>query len=237
MAAKKSIKKISISLVIPTYNDEKVIKEQLLACERILKQFCNEFEIIVSDDASHDSTPQILTQIAHNRKKIRLENNRQNIGITANVRKLYLLAKKEFVMFYSADGDWDPNDLKKIIFTQIKNNADIVIGKRRRKIGYTPYRHFVSFMHRFLPLILFGVDTKDPGGIKLIKRSLAQIELVSKSQLFEAEMVIRAKKSGAKLCWCEVKYKKPSIGAGFGGNFNSALASFVDLIRLRLLIP
>lgn len=237
MKEKKGIKKLSISLVIPTFNDERVVEKQILACERILKQFCEEFEIIVSDDASYDTTPQILTRIASNNHNIRVANNNLNIGITANVRKLYKLAKKEFIMFYSADGDWDPRDLRKIIITQIENEADIVIGKRGKKIGYTLYRHFVSYLHRFLPLIMFGVDTKDPGGIKLIRRKFAQIKLISKSQLFEAEIIIRAKKSGAKLCWCVVKYKKPSIGAGLGGSLNSAFASFIDLIRLRFLIP
>lgn len=227
-------KKINVSLVIPTYNDEKTIIKQVLICEKILKAITNKYEVIIADDKSKDSTPILLKKHFSKKKNFKIITNKNNLGITKNVRQLYMAAKLEFVLFYSADGDWDPRDVGHLIETQEKYDADIVIGKRKKKIGYTTYRQFISTMHRILPIIFFGVDTVDPGGIKLIKRKLVHTPLVSSSQFFEAEIIIRAKKKGNKISSYPVVYKKPRTGAGYGGAFKSALESFSDLLLLRI---
>lgn len=229
----KGKKKLSVSLVVPTYNDERTIIEQIINCEKILKKYCDDYEIIIADDDSKDATRKLLQKVK-NKPHYKILFNKHNLGITKNVRQLYGLARKEFIFFYSADGDWDTKDIENILQTQIKENADIVIGKRKQKIGYTLYRHVISYMHHFLPLIVFGVNTIDPGGIKLVRRELGQTTLVSKSQFFEAEIIIRAKRKGYKISSYPVLYKKIYKGAGYGGNLSSAISSVFDIIRLRI---
>lgn len=223
----------TISLIIPTYNDEATIIPQVKACEKILKSYCKDYEIIIADDFSADKTRILLHKNFDKKKNYRLVFNEKNLGITSNVRQLYFMAKKEFVFFYSADGDWDTADVENIIKTQIKEKAAIVIGKRRQKIGYTLYRHIVSYLHKLLPQIIIGVDTIDPGGIKLIKRELAQIELSSKSQFFEAEIIIKAILKGYKVSSYPVVYKKIYKGAGYGGGFIPAFHSVIDIFRVK----
>jgi glycosyltransferase AglD len=227
-------KKINLSLVIPTYNDEKTIIKQVKVCEEIVKKLTASYEIIIADDKSTDNTPKLLKKYFSRKKNFKIITNKSNLGITKNVRQLYMSAKKDFVLFYSADGDWNPKDVGNLIKTQAKNNSDIVIGKRKKKIGYTSYRKLISTMHRLLPLVFFGVDTIDPGGIKLIRKKYVQVPLVSNSQLFEAEIIIRAKKKGARIDSYPVVYEKPYSGAGYGGAFKSATESFIDLLKLRL---
>jgi len=222
-------------LVIPTFNDEYTIVEQVKTCEKILKRYCNDYEIIIADDFSKDRTRELLKTNFLQMKNYKIIFNKRNLGITQNVRQLYFLGKKDFILFYSADGDWNPNDLSHLIQTQIKYNADIVIGKRDKKIGYTPYRRLISYFHKLLPLLLFGVDTIDPGGIKLVKRNLAQIKLISSSQFFEAEIIIKAKKGGYIISWCPVIYKKTFYGSGYGGAFFSAFWSIIDVFKLKFL--
>jgi len=230
---KKIAKNISISLVIPTYNDELTVIDQVSFAEKILKKYYNDYEIIIADDGSIDKTRALLQKHYKKRQEFRLIFNKKNVGIFSNVHQLYTLATKEFLFFYSADGDWDPRDIEHLIQTQLKEKADIVIGKRIKKIGYTPYRKLVSFFHRVIPIILFGVDTYDPGGIKLIKTKLAHIPLVSQSQFFEAEIIIRAKLKGYKISWYPIIYKKRYYGKGLGGKMSSAWYALRDLIKLR----
>ena len=126
--------------------------------------------------------------------------------------------------------------MKHLIETLLHDHADIVIGKRVKKIGYTPYRHMVSFFHKLLPILLFGINTIDPGGIKIIKKNLAQIPLTSNGQFFEAEMIISAKKKKRKVSWYPIIYKKMYYGSGSGGQLHDALESVRDVIRLRFSI-
>lgn len=229
-------KKLSISLIVPTYNDECTIIKQLTVCQKILEKYCNEYEIIIADDKSVDQTRELLKKYYKNHKEFRLIFNKHNLGITRNVQQLYTLAKKDYILFYSADGDWNPHDVEHLIQTQMRDDAAIVIGKRTKKIGYTPYRHIISFFHKLLPLLFFNVNTIDPGGIKIVKKDLAQIRLVSKSQFFEAEMIIRAKKKKAKVSWYPIMYKKIIYGGGKGGSLTDAMHSLLDIVRLRIFL-
>lgn len=225
---------LNISLIIATYNDEKTAIKEIKACEEILKQYCKSYEIIIADDYSRDKTRQLLLKNFKNDKHYKIIFNKRNLGITANMRQLYSLAKKDFILLYSVDGDWETIDIKHLIETLIKQRAAIVIGKRKKKIGYTPYRKLISFLHRLLPLVLFGVNTFDPGGIKIVRRKLAQIKLVSTSQFFEAEIIICAKKAGYKIACYPVIYKKIHYGSGYGGHFSDAVHSLRDALKLRL---
>lgn len=226
--------RINVSLVIPAYNDEKTIIKQVLICEKILKKRCNKFEIIIGDDKSKDKTWELINKRFKNRNNFRIYQNKKNLGITKNILQLYRRGKLDFIFLYSADGDWNPYDVGHLIERQMTDKADIVIGKRKKKIGYTFYRQFISWMHRLLPIIFFGIDMIDPGGIKLVKRELVRIHLISKSQFFEAEIIIRAKQSGKKVSYYPVVYKKPRTGSGYGGAFKSAFESFIDLLRFRI---
>jgi len=226
-------KKLSISLIIPTYNDEETIIQHVRRCEDILNKYCDSFEIIIADDNSWDDTRDLLEKFKI-KKNYTIIFNKQNLGITANVSQLYSLAQKELILFYSADGDWETKDVENLISTLLKTNADIVIGKRIKKIGYTPYRRVISFLHKFIPLILFGVNTIDPGGIKIVRKKLAHIKLVSKSQFFEAEIIIRAKRKGYRISSHPVVYKKNYYGSGRGGGLSDAIHSFIDILRLRI---
>lgn len=202
-------------------------------CEDILNKYCNSFEIIIADDNSWDDTRDLLEKFK-TKKNYSIIFNKRNLGITANVRQLYSLAKKEFILFYSADGDWETKDVENLILTLLETNADIVIGKRIKKIGYTPYRRIISYLHKFIPLVLFRVNTIDPGGIKIVRRKLAQIKLVSNSQFFEAEIIIRAKRKGYIISSHPVVYKKIYYGSGRGGGLSDAIHSFIDILRLRI---
>ena len=233
---KQTIKKekLTISLVIPVYNNEDTVINQLLACEKIVKSFSKNYEILIADDNSFDSTHAKLKKHFGKNKKIHLIFNKKNLGITKNIRMLYAKAANKYVLFYSADGDWNPQDTQKLLTTNIKNNADMVVGFREKKGGYNAYRRFVSFMHNLLPRLLFGVDTVDAGGIKLFKKELYSDKLISQGQFFEAEMIIRAINAGKKVSFIPVHYKKPPMKPGLGGNYASVFNAMQDVIRLWL---
>ena len=61
-----------ISIAMATYNGETFIREQL---DSILAQTEKNFEIVICDDASSDSTPQILDEYARKDSRIRVFRN------------------------------------------------------------------------------------------------------------------------------------------------------------------
>lgn len=227
---------ISVSLVVPVFGGELVVINQLKQCEKILNSLTNKYEIIVADDNSGDNTPILLKKNFSGSKNFNLIFNKYNIGIAKNIKKLYSQARYEYVCLYSADGDWNPYDIQKLITYSYKNNADIVIGKRNKKT-YSFYRKIISFSYNFLPKLFFLVDTIDAGSIKVVKKSLfKKIPLLSESVFFEAELIIRAKKDGYTVSSVQVGFERNKEKQGNGGRIKLVIFSLIDLINLRLRI-
>jgi len=227
---------IPVSLVVPVYSGELVVINQLKLCEKILSTFTKKYEILVADDNSMDNTSNLLKKNFIDKKNFKLIFNRTNIGIARNIKKLYSLAKYEYICLYSADGDWNPYDIKKLVIHSYKNNSDIVIGKRNKRV-YSPYRRVISFYYNFLPKLLFHVDTIDAGSIKVIRRELIYyIPTISKSVFFEAELIIKAKNKGYVISSIPIKFKRNRGKKRKGGKIKLVITSLIDLINLRLRI-
>jgi glycosyltransferase involved in cell wall biosynthesis len=89
-----------ISVLLPTYNVEKYIKE---AVESICNQSYKNLDIIIVDDCSTDSTYNILVEYATRDKRIKLYKNKKNIGIVDGLNFALTQAKGEFIA--RMDGD------------------------------------------------------------------------------------------------------------------------------------
>jgi len=225
--------KSSLSVVIPTYNDQKTISAQLVSIIEVLEKLDIFWEVIIANDCSTDSTKNILKKFVQN-KKIRIINNSRNKGISKNIKYLYSKANYEFVLLFSVDGNWRTTDIASLYNAAVKNSADIVIGERKEKY-LSISRKVISFLYRYLTFLFFAVDVIDPGSIKCFKKSVYKnIKLYSKSIYFEAELIIKAKKNGYKVISVPVRYtternEKSSV------NLQLLFESVRDLIKLRII--
>jgi glycosyltransferase involved in cell wall biosynthesis len=89
-----------VSILIPTFNQEKFIGSCIASA---LDQTYDNLEVIVSDDASHDSTEQIARRFLSD-PRVRYERNPINIGRVKNYRRLlYELASGDWVLMLDGD--------------------------------------------------------------------------------------------------------------------------------------
>ncbi|MEH1891284.1 MAG: glycosyltransferase [Nostoc sp.] len=95
-----------ISVIIPAYNSENTIKETI---ESVLNQTFANFELIIINDGSQDSTVDVITQIQDSR--IRLFSY-PNAGGNVSRNRGLNLAVGEFVSFLDADDLWTPDKLQ-----------------------------------------------------------------------------------------------------------------------------
>jgi len=87
-----------VSIVMPAYNAEKYIAESV---NSILTQLYKNFELLIADDCSTDSTKEILSSF--NDKRISFHHNETNQGYLKTCNKLFSLCKGELVTFQDAD--------------------------------------------------------------------------------------------------------------------------------------
>lgn len=96
-----------ISVIVPAYNAEKYISETI---HSVLKQSFHDFEVIVVDDCSTDSTADIVTGIADDR--VRYLKNASNMGAGKTRNAGIEAARGRFIAFLDADDLWYPTKLE-----------------------------------------------------------------------------------------------------------------------------
>jgi glycosyltransferase involved in cell wall biosynthesis len=89
-----------VSIGIPVYNGELYIRQ---AIESVLAQTFRDLELIVSDNASTDSTAEIMREYAARDPRVRYSRNRVNIGAARNYKVCLELATGEYFRWLAAD--------------------------------------------------------------------------------------------------------------------------------------
>jgi glycosyltransferase involved in cell wall biosynthesis len=87
-----------ISIGMPVHNEEKHIAD---AINSIIAQSYENFELIISDNASTDGTKRICTEYAMKDTRIRYHRNEENIGSTNNFNRVFSLSKGEYFTWAS----------------------------------------------------------------------------------------------------------------------------------------
>lgn len=127
-----------VSIALATYNGEKYISEQL---DSILNQSYSDFEVIICDDCSKDSTRKIIKDYSIRDSRIHLYENEINLGFKKNFIKCIGLCKGEYIAFCDQDDVWLPNHLS-VLCENIGLNwyigADAeVVDENLKPMGYT----------------------------------------------------------------------------------------------------
>jgi teichuronic acid biosynthesis glycosyltransferase TuaG len=113
-----------VSVIIPLYNAEKYIKETI---ESVINQTYQNWELIVVDDRSTDSSRDVVNKLAKKDHRIKLIESETNFGGPARPRNIGIdNAKGEYIAFLDADDVWLEQKLEKQInFFQQNKDSDI----------------------------------------------------------------------------------------------------------------
>ncbi len=89
-----------VSIGLPVYNGGQFVSK---AIEAVLGQTFSDLELIISDNASTDSTEEICLAYASRDKRIRYYRNAANVGVNPNYRRVFSLATSEYFKWVTHD--------------------------------------------------------------------------------------------------------------------------------------
>jgi glycosyltransferase involved in cell wall biosynthesis len=101
-----------VSIGLPVYNGASFLSE---AIQTVLNQTFEDFELIISDNASTDSTEQICRMFAMRDSRIRYYRGKENIGAARNFNKVFELSKGKYFKWLSADDAMEPEFLERSV--------------------------------------------------------------------------------------------------------------------------
>lgn len=90
----------AVSVVMPTYNGERFLRQTV---ESVLNQTLPDFELIIVDDRSTDSTPRILAELRDRDPRLIVLTNERNLGIASATNRGIAAARSEYIALQDHD--------------------------------------------------------------------------------------------------------------------------------------
>lgn len=116
------MEKVRISVAVATYNGEKYIREQL---DSILANLSAEDEIIVSDDGSTDTTPDILKEYQNKEIPLKVVAG-PGKGIKQNINEALKHCRGQYIFLADQDDVWAQNKVSKVMEYLGKDGCKLV---------------------------------------------------------------------------------------------------------------
>lgn len=200
---------LELSIVFPAFNEEKRLPPTL---ERVLGylaiHYQGNYEIVVVNDGSRDSTVQVVEEYRKEYPQIRLLGFSQNRGYGAAVREGVMSAKGEYILAMDADGSVNEEAIIRFLrFLQANPNVGFAVGSRSiegTKIVTPQPLLRVLLGHGFLVFakVLFSWPMEDRiNGFKMFRRKTAEDIFPYQNEdgvLGAAEVVYIAERRGWK---------------------------------------
>ena len=162
-----------ISIIIPVYNEEKCIYENITKINNYFSTLDESYEVIVSDDGSTDNTTNIIEQI--DLPNLKIIRNVKNVGKGHAVNQGVRTAQGKYIFFTDADLSAPIDQFDKLF---LYKEYDIVIGSRRMNSSQeeTSFKKLIlgRIASAFISLVAVKDITDTMCGFKLFKKSAAR---------------------------------------------------------------
>jgi glycosyltransferase involved in cell wall biosynthesis len=221
----------SISVFFPCYNEQESIEKTVTKAVEILERTKVDYEVIIINDGSSDSTGQIADRIASHNNKIRVIHHSTNLGYGAALQSGFKAAEKNLVFYTDGDGQFDISEMPPLL--ELIKEYDIVSCFRVNRQDNL-VRKINGFCWTKLVCLLFGLKIRDIDcAFKLYKREIFDnIQLSSCGALIDAEILARAVRKGYTITQKGVHHLPRTAGEQTGAKISVIFRAFQELFQL-----
>ncbi len=231
----------SLDVVIPVFNEEKILVENIDKLHAVLTDKCSAYtwQIVIADNASTDRTPEIsrcLTERYCQVSYFRIERR----GRGGALRQAWIKSSADVVGYMDADLSSDLSAFSDLVDGVVESCCDIAIGSRFAKgakvIGRSMMRGFISKAYTILFRIVLMTKFQDAQcGFKVLNRRVVKnvLPLIKDNGwFFDTELLVLAEKNGYRIKevpiqWVDDSDSKVKI-------LNTVFEDLKGILRLRL---
>lgn len=116
-------KKPLVSIGMPLYNEERYLRPMI---DSLISQDYDNFELIISDNASVDSTPQICQEYAAKDHRVRYYRNEINIGASGNFKRVFELSQGDYFAWVAGHDLWHSTFLSQCLEILLQDESVVL---------------------------------------------------------------------------------------------------------------
>jgi glycosyltransferase involved in cell wall biosynthesis len=221
-----------LSLILPAHNEEPNLRPVVERAQAVLPVQCQDYEIIIVNDGSHDRTGEIAASLATaDPEHVKVVTHPRNRGYGAALTSGFTAASGDYLMFMDSDRQFDIGDIERLVpFVGV---YDIVAGYRIKR-NDPWFRFAIGYTFNAIVTVLFGVMLRDIDcGFKIFRAELLKdMQLTSPGALINTEIHAKANRQGATLVEVGVNHYARLIGEQSGASIKVIVRAMGETIKL-----
>jgi glycosyltransferase involved in cell wall biosynthesis len=221
-----------LSMALLAYNERDSIESAAHRSSHALARCGRSYELILVDDGSTDGTGRVMDRLAAELPSCRVIHHSSHLGLGSGIRTAYFSGRGEWATWFPADLQADPADLSNLV--ERLEQCDVLVTYRQALQRHASLaRKVISLLDRVLVRFLFGLQLRDLHWVRFFRRPLLeQMFLKSASPSIDTEMMIEARRLGARILELPLADHPRKAGKAKGARWANILTSMSDLLVL-----
>ena len=219
-------------MFFPAYNDGGTIASLVIRAVQVASRLTPDFEVIVVNDGSTDTTKDIAEELARTYPQVRVIHHTRNRGYGGALRTGFAEATGALIAYTDGDAQYDPSELA-VLWNRLTPDVDMITGYKinrsdpwhRIVIGRI-YHHTVKFM--------FGLRVRDVDcDFRLMRREIFdRVKLERDTGVICLEMMRKIQDAGFRVREVPVHHDHRTYGRSQFFNCHRSFWTGLDVLKL-----
>jgi glycosyltransferase involved in cell wall biosynthesis len=216
----------------PAYNDSGTIASLVIASLKAAERLTPDFEVIIVNDGSADSTAEIADELARTYPQVRVVHHEKNRGYGGALRSGFASSTRDLIFYTDGDAQYDPAEME-TLWAAFNDNVDLVNGYKISRSDPL-HRIIIGRIYHHTVKILFGLRVRDVDcDFRLMRRSVFEkVRLTRSSGVICVELMKKVQDHGYRLAEVPVHHFHRSYGKSQFFNVPRVARTLSDLARL-----
>lgn len=164
---------MNISVIVPVYNSENSLSELYERLTDVMESIADDYEIIMVNDGSHDTSWDVITDLASRSKTLKGINLMRNFGQHNALLSGITVARYEVIVTIDDDLQNPPEEISQLV-DKLKEGYDVVYGTPEQE-RHGLWRDMASRVTKILLKKSMGVETaRDLSSFRAFRRNVSQ---------------------------------------------------------------
>lgn len=226
---------VEFSIVVPVYDEQDLIIDSLRRTLDTIKCFQITYEIIVVDDGSNDASAFLLQRTFGSMPELKQFQHIKNMGLGAALRTGIMKSSGKYILCVPVDSPLNKTVLHSFIENRTK--ADILVGYRIHRKGYTWYMKLNSYLYTRIISFLFNMHLQDYNWMHSYNKRIfenGKVKIKNNRIFMLAETLIKARDQGFTIYEFPVEQGIRIAGTPSASKVKNMIETVLDLIKFYL---